>query len=97
MTNSPWQSPSEIEIQKWLIKRVAMAAQLDESAIALDEEFYTYGLDSLAVMTLTGDLEDWLKRPIASGLLYDHPTVRGVSRVLTAEEPVLTPAAALAR
>ena len=46
----------------------------------------TYGLDSLQMVSLVGDLELWLGRALAPTLAWDYPTIDALSRRLAGEE-----------
>lgn len=62
-------------IEDWLITRIAALLQTPVDDIDPQEPFDRYGLDSAEAIGLTGELEDWLKRPISPTLLYDYPTI----------------------
>lgn len=47
--------------------------------------FDRYGLDSSVAVGLTGDLEDWLETKLDPTLLYDYPTIEGLSQHLADE------------
>jgi acyl transferase domain-containing protein/acyl carrier protein len=68
-------SPTALEIQDWLKARVAEPLGLAPEAVDPDRTFASHGLSSLAVVTLSGDLEDWLGLELPTTLAWDHPTL----------------------
>ena len=58
-----------------------MAAELDLDPGEIDVTIplERYGLDSRAAVTLAGDLEDWLGRPVPVTLVWDYPTIEEIS------------------
>lgn len=73
---------SEDEIQRWLVRRLAAALELDQGEIDVAIPLERYGLDSRAAATLAGDLEDWLGRPVSATLVWDYPTIEEISEHL---------------
>jgi acyl carrier protein len=63
------------EIQTWLVDWVAREAGLDPARIDPDEQIVNFGLSSRQAVLLTGELEDWLGRPLESSLVWDYPTL----------------------
>src|SRR5205823_7296959 len=53
----------------------------------------SYGLGSIHAVSLSGELERWLGRPLAPTLVYDFPSVQALARQL-AQAPDLAQAAA---
>ncbi len=73
------------EIVGWLVARLAATLNLDASAVDLHRPFASFGLGSLQAVGLAGDLEEWLGRPLAPTLIYDHPTIETLARHLAGE------------
>ncbi len=72
---------SESEIIEWIAERVAnelssSPGEVNPSEIDLNQELTTFGLDSIAVFTLTGDLAEWLNRDLRATLLWEFPTIQ---------------------
>ncbi len=80
-------------IQAWLIARLAEALELDPSEIDVHEPLASYGLDSVRAISLSGDLEEWLGRPLSPTIAYEYPSIESLARFL-AGEPVHGPAVA---
>ena len=81
-TGSSQPSPTVDNIQNWLTAYLANLLEIDPSAIDVTTPFERYGLDSAAVVSLAGDLEEWLGTELDITLLYDHPTIAELSQHL---------------
>ena len=85
------------QIQHWLLEHLAIALKLRAADIDLHEPLARYGLDSARVVSLSGELERWLGRPLSPTLLFEHPTVAALAGHLAGERsaaPVAAPVAA---
>jgi len=79
------QPPRAAEIQAWLVSHLATVLEVDPAQVDVTTPFDRYGLDSVAAIGLTGDLEEWLGYDLDPTLLYDYPTIETVSRHLAEE------------
>jgi acyl carrier protein len=82
--------PSEETIQAWLVGRLAERLGVAETEVDVSQPFAFYGLDSLAAVSLSAELEDRLGRKLPPTLTWDYPTVVLLSRHLA---ETVTPAA----
>jgi acyl-CoA synthetase (AMP-forming)/AMP-acid ligase II/acyl carrier protein len=73
---------SAAEIQAFLMERIAQLARIEPEQIDVTAPIASYGLDSLLVLELMADAEDWLGRPIPSTLPWSHPTIERIARHL---------------
>ena len=86
-------SSEERRLQGWFVNYLESQLGLHASQIAIDQPLASFGLDSLAAVRLTADLQDWLaeERPgvaipnISPTLAYDHPTIEKIVRYLVQE------------
>ena len=62
-------------IQAWLVERIAQQLQKDSELINIHDPFDRFGLDSIALVSISGELEDWLGQPVSPTLLYSYPTI----------------------
>jgi len=76
---------SHEEIQDWLISRLAELMRVSPEEVDVQEPFANFGLNSIDAVSLSGDLEDYLKRPLPATLLWDFPTIEVLSRHLSAD------------
>ena len=66
---------SRAGIEAWLVSALAERAGLSPADIDVDQPFERYGIDSAAAVSIAGDLERWLGRPLPETLAYDYPTI----------------------
>jgi acyl carrier protein len=70
------------EIENWLIRRIASIAEIEPGEVDLQEAFSYYGLDSVAAIGLSAELEDWLGCRLSPTLTFDYPTLENLSGYL---------------
>src|SRR5262249_51459730 len=70
------------EIQDWIIGRVSTLTGIAPEEIDAREPLLHYGLDSVALVALTTDLEKWLGYSFREKPLEDHPTIEALARYL---------------
>lgn len=78
---------STAEIRTWLTSRVAYYLELPEAEIESDVPLMRYGLDSVYAFALCGEIEDLLEIAIDPTLVWDIPTVCGLSTHLSGLMP----------
>ena len=78
--------PTEEAIQEWLVVTIAAYLKIDPATIDITEPFSSYGLDSRTAVGLSGDLGQWVGRPLPATLVWDFPTIEQVARHLVAGE-----------
>jgi acyl carrier protein len=74
-------------IQVWMIARVTATANVDAAELDARLPFTDYGLDSIAVFTLTGDLAEWLDCDLPATLLWEYPTIESLAQHLARKLP----------
>lgn len=73
----------EEAIQDWLMDRVATWLLVTTtSEVDIEETFAGYGLTSIAAVSMTGDLEEWLGLELSPTLAYEYPTITSLARHL---------------
>jgi acyl carrier protein len=75
-------TPTSEEIQNWLISYTADLLEMDSEEINPATPFASYGLDSSAMVVLSGDLQTWLEIELDPTLLYDYPTIEALGEYL---------------
>lgn len=70
-------------IESWIASYIAKVIEKDASELDENATFESFGLDSVSVVGMTGDLGQWLDREIDPVVVYDHPTIRGLAAYLT--------------
>lgn len=53
-------TPTAEEIQNWIVARISALTGLPREQIDPKEDMFRYGLDSIAVLKVATDLENWL-------------------------------------
>ena len=77
--------PPEIDahgLRQWLIERISVYADRPAADIRPDVPLSDYGVGSVYVLTLAGDIEDHLGTTIDPGLLWQHSTVDALTTAL---------------
>jgi len=72
-------------IEDWLVRQVAELLGTSQAEIDVREPLANYGLSSMAAVSLSGDLEDWLGKPLSPTLAWDYPTIELLSKHLAGE------------
>lgn len=78
-------------IQDWLVTKITEHLQAAPESIDIHEPFSSYGLTSLDVVSLSGDLEEWLDRRLPPTLAYEYPDIFSLSRYLASGTESLEP------
>lgn len=69
-------------IQEWMIAKIREVQRLDTADIDVRAPLETYGLGSVQAVSLVGDLEEWLDRPLPSTLFWDYPSIEAIANHL---------------
>jgi len=70
------------EYERWLIAHLAREAGIKPEEIDTKVPFSRYGLDSVAALTLVGDLERELRLELSPTLPYEYPTPEALAQHL---------------
>ncbi|HEY4048091.1 MAG TPA: aminotransferase class III-fold pyridoxal phosphate-dependent enzyme, partial [Acidobacteriaceae bacterium] len=84
---------SEVEIRDWLCERLAQRLGLKADLIDPDQTFFSYGVNSLAAIEISGALVEWLGRPLDATLCWDYPTPNSLAHYLAGGSPSQAPSA----
>ena len=76
-------SQQQEQIQNWLIDNLAQRLGIPTSEIDLYEPFANMGLNSVAAVSLSADLEDWLKIQLSPTIVYDYPNIAELAGYLS--------------
>jgi polyketide synthase 12 len=74
--------PSADDIQDWIVQKLSKQMRIDREEIDLDVPLVELGLDSMQLVVLVGDLEDWLGIKFSENPLIEHPTMKLLSQYL---------------
>lgn len=75
----------QTKIVNWLTDKLASLLGLDNAAIDLEQSIFTYGLDSSAALSITGELETLLDLDLDSTLLWEYPQISKLAEYLVDE------------
>lgn len=75
-------SVTKPSIQDWLIDHLAAAVQIDPDDIDIEEPFSQYGLDSHGVMSMAGELSDWLDYELEPTIFWEYPSIESLTQYL---------------
>ncbi|CAM3926252.1 SDR family oxidoreductase [Nocardiopsis rhodophaea] len=84
--------PDAARIRTWLTERVADLSGIQPRDVDPRDTWQSYGMASADAVSLSGELEEWLQRPLPPTLVYEHPTIDALVAYLTAPEGDSTPA-----
>ena len=70
------------DVQTWLVKRLAKELKVTEDQIDLQRSFSTYGIDSLAAVTITADLEDYIQCQLLRNVFWEYPNIALISEYI---------------
>ncbi len=71
------------EIRAWFVAYLSRELNIPPDRIDVAVPFENFALDSAAAIAMTGDLEDWLGRPVDPTMVYDFPTIAAMSDALS--------------
>lgn len=71
--------PDAEEIQAWLVARLSRQLRIAPEELNARESLASYGLDSRAAISLSGEMEEWLGRRLSPTLVWDYPTIEGIA------------------
>jgi len=74
---------SESSIQEWLVTRIAAAAEVAPEEVDIDRPFAEFGMDSMQLFQLSGDLEKFVGHKVSEIVAWDYPTIAKLSRHLS--------------
>lgn len=82
---------TEASLQEWLVTHIAAIAQVDSADVDIERPFAEFGMDSMQLFQLSGDLQKFLGREVSEIVAWDYPTIAQLSKHLTSasEVPVI--------
>ncbi|QUY40945.1 acyl carrier protein [Acaryochloris marina] len=91
-TVSPLQtSPTLADIQAWLKKHLATSLEMSPEEIDIDVDFIDYGMNSVEVVNVSGELEHFLGRRLDPMLVLDYSNIRELSEHLVTDNEGSSP------
>jgi acyl carrier protein len=78
--------PSESAVRDWLVSHIAAVARIQPEEVEIDRPFAEFGMDSMQLFQLSGELEKFLGYKVSEIIAWDYPTIAKLSRYLSAPE-----------
>ncbi|WP_371497196.1 acyl carrier protein [Kitasatospora sp. NBC_00374] len=78
----------EQDIRDWLVERLSSYLSRPESEINTEMPFAEFGMDSVAALSLFGDIEEKFELYLEPAVAYEHPTVTAMAAFLAEEARV---------
>ncbi len=72
-------------IQDWLVAKICQWRKVAPQDVDVQEPLDSYGLSSMAVVSLSGELGNWLGCNISPTLVYDYPTIKTLAQYVAGE------------
>jgi acyl carrier protein len=79
----PCEPRSESSIREWLMTHIAAIAQIQPEEVEIDRPFAEFGMDSMQLFQLSGELEKFLGHKVSEIVAWDYPTIAKLSRHLS--------------
>jgi acyl carrier protein len=73
---------TEASVQEWLVTHIAIVAQIKPEDVDIDRPFAEFGMDSMQLFQLSGDLQKFLGQEVSEIVAWDYPTIAQLSRHL---------------
>ena len=73
------------EIVSWLQQQIAGEIKAEPASIATDVPFTDFGMDSIIVVTMVTNLEEWLNTSLDPTIFWEFPSIEALSDWLVNE------------
>ncbi len=74
-------------IQEWMVDYLSKLLQISRDEIDVSSPFDRFGLDSAALVGMTGDLSDAFGIDVDPTLAYDYPTIEKFAQQIARQLP----------
>jgi len=82
---SPRTAPlTESSIREWLIAHIAAVAGISQEEVEVERPFAEFGMDSMQLFQLSGELQSFLGHEVSEIVAWDYPTIAKLSAHLSA-------------
>ncbi len=76
---------TEAILQEWLATQIAALAKIQTEDVDVERPFAEFGMDSMQLFQLSGDLQKFLGREVSEIVAWDYPTIAQLSKHLTSD------------
>jgi acyl carrier protein len=70
------------QIETWMVQKIASALGVHPDTIDVQAPFTEHGLDSVASLQITGELQEELGRELEATLFWEYPSIASLSAFL---------------
>lgn len=91
VVSAPQASLTVTDIQAWLIKHLATSLEMSPEEIDIDVDFIDYGMNSVEVVNISGELEHFLGRRLDPMMVLDYSNIRELSEHLVTDNEGSSP------
>lgn len=77
--DQPSPHPGAPDLEEWLTERVAFHLRRTPEEIDPDTPLADYGIDSVAAISICGEIEAHFRLAVSPTIAYDFPTVKAIS------------------
>jgi acyl carrier protein len=71
--------PQPTDVEAWMVSYLAELLEIPPGEVGLTVPFENFGLDSVAIVSMTADLSKWLGFELKSDLLFEYPDIRSAA------------------
>jgi acyl transferase domain-containing protein/acyl-CoA synthetase (AMP-forming)/AMP-acid ligase II/NAD(P)-dependent dehydrogenase (short-subunit alcohol dehydrogenase family)/acyl carrier protein len=86
-SNVPDAKQRYLAITEWLASTISKQKHLPVEQVLFDVPFSRFGLDSMELVALSGDLSTWLGQEVEPTSVYDYPDIGRLARHLSGDSP----------
>jgi len=79
-----WRHSSQIEA--WLCRTLSTRLNIATESVDVTAPLASFGLSSVRIVELSGELAEWLGKDISPTLLYDYPSIEAISQHLAGKK-----------
>ncbi|NIJ51223.1 acyl carrier protein [Dyadobacter arcticus] len=76
------------EISDWIVKHISIQAEIDPSEVALDTDIVNFRLDSLILVNITTDLEEWIGMELSPSIFWEMGTIAATTQWIIENQEV---------
>ena len=73
------------DVLEWLVARFARWMKMKPEELDVKQKISQYGLDSVAAVSLSSELEDELGIELETAVIWEYPTLESLAEHLTSE------------
>ncbi|KQS23890.1 acyl carrier protein [Dyadobacter sp. Leaf189] len=76
------------EISGWIVESIARHAEMDPTQVQVDADIVNFRLDSLILVNITADLEEWLGMELSPSIFWEMGTIAATTHWILENQEV---------